>query len=87
MELNSLAMDQTFSFEQGMNGITLAAFLQRAFPDKNYEDIRGYDLQINYEEVRHKEMDAIYLEEGDIIRLAKPFEDPIQFIYHKEESN
>lgn len=81
MDLNSLSIDQTDSFKEGICGVTLAAFLQRVLPHMNYEDIQQYDLQVNYEEVKHIEMDAIYLDEGDIIRLAKPYEDPIQFIY------
>lgn len=63
---------------------TLAETLQEKLQDKTYQDMVDYDLQVNYEEVKLEEAENIYLDSGDIVRLSKPFEDPIQFIVGEE---
>jgi RNA-binding protein YlmH len=43
-------------------------------------ELAGHKVQVNYHDVKITDLASTEIQDGDVIRIAKPFEMPIQFI-------
>jgi hypothetical protein len=57
--------------------MNLLAELHNVVSDKELAD---HKVQVNYRDVKIEDLASTEIKDGDVVRIAKPFEQPIQFI-------
>jgi hypothetical protein len=61
--------------------MNLLAELHNVMGDKELAD---HKVQVNYQDVANSKLELTEVKDGDVIRIVKPFETPIQFIIGEE---